>query len=89
MPTRQSITDKKYVPGQGCGLQASETFDGPEQSDPPFAASSFTDLILILVPSPQLLEHWPTSHLSSHSQLTEVALAEKLHSTVTFLFYVS
>ena len=60
-----------FIPGHLSMLQSSMISETPEQFSPPFAASVFTSLLLVLFPPPQSFEHSPTFH-TSHSQSTKI-----------------
>ena len=61
---------RKYIlPGHLGMLQLSVTFEEPEHSSPPFAASTFLVLMLVRIPPPHDVEQVPFCH-SCHSQST-------------------
>ena len=65
--------DKGFIPGHTWMLQPSWIEAGPLHSSPPYAAKTFSVLVLVLVPSPHVAEHVPIVQ-SFHWQSTEIEL---------------
>ena len=67
---------KVFIPGHIWMLQLSWIEAGPLHSSPPYAAKTFSVLVLVLVPSPHVAEHVPIVQ-SFHWQSTALQLRWK------------